>query len=133
MQPIMSLVCLFNLFVSLLIHLCPGQRSLAVSCCSAHQCPPEENYCMCVCVCVCVCVSVCEREIETHVHTHTHTHTHTNYGITSSPNPSLSLSLSIPSVAPVCRLVCMCVNEHACPTRSPYTYLLPWPQGRTRC
>ena len=61
-MPILSLVCLFNLFVSLLIHLCPGQRSLAVSCCSAHQCPPEENYCMCACVCVRACVRACVRE-----------------------------------------------------------------------
>ena len=65
-----------------------------------------------------------EREIETHVHTHKLWHN-------LEPQP-LSLTLpSIPSVAPVCRLVCVCVNEHACPTRTPYTYLLPWPQGRT--
>ena len=61
MQPILSLVCLFNLFVSLLIHLCQDKEvwlSLAVQLTNA----PQKKTSACVCVCVCVCVSVCERE-----------------------------------------------------------------------
>ena len=64
MQPILSLVCLFNLFVSLLIHLCQDKEvwlSLAVQLTNAPQ-KKLVHVCVCVYVCVCVCVCVCVRE-----------------------------------------------------------------------